>query len=58
VRLVKAMQTSDEFKVATPEAWQPVDKVIVPSSAKAEAAAARMLASMHRFPYAGSIYRL
>jgi hypothetical protein len=52
------MQTSDEFKVATPEAWQPVDKVIVPSSAKAAAAAARMLASMHRFPYAGSIYRL
>jgi peroxiredoxin (alkyl hydroperoxide reductase subunit C) len=42
VRLVKAMQTSDQYKVATPEAWQPGDKVIVPPPATAEAAAARM----------------
>jgi peroxiredoxin (alkyl hydroperoxide reductase subunit C) len=42
VRLVKAMQTSDEHKVATPEAWQPGDKVIVPPPATAEEAAARV----------------
>jgi len=42
VRLVKAMQTSDEHKVATPENWQPGDKVIVPPPATAEEAAARM----------------
>ena len=42
VRLVKAMQTSDQYKVATPEAWQPGDKVIVPPPATAEAAASRM----------------
>ncbi len=42
VRLVKAMQTSDEHKVATPENWQPGDKVIVPPPATAEAAAARI----------------
>lgn len=40
LRLVKAMQTSDANKVATPENWQPGDKVIVPppgSVAEAEA---------------------
>jgi peroxiredoxin (alkyl hydroperoxide reductase subunit C) len=42
VRLVKALQTSDEYKVATPEGWQPGDKVIVPPPATAKAAAARM----------------
>ncbi len=42
VRLVQALQTSDEHKVATPEAWQPGDKVIVPPPATAEAARARM----------------
>lgn len=42
VRLVKAMQTSDANKVATPEPWQPGDKLIVPPPATAEAAAARM----------------
>jgi peroxiredoxin (alkyl hydroperoxide reductase subunit C) len=42
VRLVKALQTSDEHKVATPEAWQPGDKVIVPPPATAEGAQARM----------------
>ncbi|KUJ72128.1 peroxiredoxin [Thiomicrospira sp. WB1] len=30
VRVVKALQTTDEHGVATPEAWQPGDKVIVP----------------------------
>lgn len=30
LRLLKAMQTSDEHNVATPEAWQPGEKVIVP----------------------------
>lgn len=42
VRLVKALQTSDENKVATPEGWQPGEKVIVPPPASAEAAEARM----------------
>ncbi len=41
LRLVKAMQTSDANKVATPEAWQPGDKVIVPPPASAEEAQAR-----------------
>ena len=41
VRLVKAMQTSDTNGVATPEAWQPGDKVIVPPPATVEEAAAR-----------------
>ena len=30
LRLVKALQTSDKYGVATPENWQPGDKVIVP----------------------------
>lgn len=30
VRLVKAIQTGDKHGVATPEGWQPDDKVIVP----------------------------
>jgi peroxiredoxin (alkyl hydroperoxide reductase subunit C) len=42
VRPVKAMQTSDAHKVATPEAWQTGDQVIVPPPATAEAAKARM----------------
>jgi peroxiredoxin (alkyl hydroperoxide reductase subunit C) len=41
VRLVKAMQTSDANGIATPEAWQPGDKVIVPPPATVEDAAAR-----------------
>lgn len=41
VRLVKAMQTSDANGIATPEAWQPGDKVIVPPPATVEEAAAR-----------------
>lgn len=42
VRLVKAMQTSDQNRVATPENWQPGDKVIVPPPGTAEAAETRM----------------
>ncbi len=42
LRLVAALQTSDSNGVATPEAWQPGDKVIVPPPATAEAAEARM----------------
>jgi peroxiredoxin (alkyl hydroperoxide reductase subunit C) len=41
VRLVKALQTSDAHKVATPEAWQPGDKVIVPPPASVEEAKER-----------------
>lgn len=41
VRLVKALQTSDEHGVATPEAWQPGEPVIVPPPATDQAAEAR-----------------
>jgi peroxiredoxin (alkyl hydroperoxide reductase subunit C) len=34
-RLVQSLQTSDTHKVATPEGWQPGDKVIVPPPATA-----------------------
>lgn len=42
LRLVKAVQTSDANAIATPEGWQPGDKVIVPPPATAEAVEARM----------------
>ena len=42
LRLVTALQTSDKYNVATPEAWQPGDQVIVPPPATADAAEARM----------------
>ena len=42
LRLVQALRTSDEHKVATPEAWQPGDSVIVPPPATAEAAETRV----------------
>lgn len=42
LRLLDALQTSDEHDVATPEGWQPGDRVIVPPAATAEAANARM----------------
>lgn len=42
LRLVAALQTSDANGVATPEAWQPGDKVIVPPPADAAAVEARM----------------
>ncbi|WP_302139272.1 peroxiredoxin [Halomonas alkalicola] len=41
VRLVKSLQTSDAHGVATPEAWQPGQPVIVPPPATLDAAEAR-----------------
>jgi peroxiredoxin 2/4 len=41
LRLVKALQTSDKHAVATPEGWQPGDKVIVPPPQTQEAAEKR-----------------
>jgi peroxiredoxin (alkyl hydroperoxide reductase subunit C) len=42
LRLVTALQTSDKNKVATPEGWQPGDKVIVPTPQDVDAAEKRM----------------
>ncbi|NJP07178.1 MAG: peroxiredoxin [Chloroflexaceae bacterium] len=42
VRLVQALQTSDAHQIATPENWQPGDKVIVPPPKTAEEAEARV----------------
>jgi peroxiredoxin (alkyl hydroperoxide reductase subunit C) len=42
LRLLDALKTSDEHGVATPENWQPGDKVIVPPAKTAAEAAARM----------------
>ena len=42
LRLLKALQTSDEHGVATPEGWQPGDKVIVPPPQDADSAEARL----------------
>ncbi len=42
LRLVTALQTTDEHGVATPEGWQPGDKVIVPPPATVEAAEQRL----------------
>ena len=42
LRVVKALQTSDANNIATPEGWQPGDKVIVPPPQSAEAAEARL----------------
>jgi peroxiredoxin (alkyl hydroperoxide reductase subunit C) len=42
VRLVTAMQTSDKYGVATPEGWQPGDKVIVPPPQTSQDAEKRM----------------
>lgn len=42
LRVVKALQTSDANKIATPEGWQPGDKVIVPPPQSTEAAEARL----------------
>jgi peroxiredoxin (alkyl hydroperoxide reductase subunit C) len=44
VRLVKALQTTDANDVATPEGWQPGDKVIVPPPKTAAAADERVSA--------------
>jgi peroxiredoxin (alkyl hydroperoxide reductase subunit C) len=42
LRLLEAMQTSDQHKVATPEGWTLGQQVIVPPPATAEAVAQRM----------------
>lgn len=42
LRLLDALQTSDEHGVATPEGWQPGDRVIVPPAATPEEAIRRM----------------
>jgi peroxiredoxin (alkyl hydroperoxide reductase subunit C) len=42
LRLVAALQTSDDNDVATPESWQPGDKVIVPPPGTAQEAEQRM----------------
>lgn len=42
VRMIKALQTSDANGVATPENWQPGEKVIVPPPKTAEALEARL----------------
>lgn len=44
VRLVQALQTADEYGVATPADWKPGEKVIVPPPATQEAAEERMAA--------------
>jgi len=33
LRLVKALQTTDKFKVSTPANWQPGEKVVIPAPA-------------------------
>jgi peroxiredoxin (alkyl hydroperoxide reductase subunit C) len=42
LRLLDALQTADENKVALPANWRPGDKVIVPAPATQQAAEARM----------------
>jgi peroxiredoxin (alkyl hydroperoxide reductase subunit C) len=42
LRVIKALQTSDEHAVATPANWQPGDKVIVPPPRTMEAAQERI----------------
>lgn len=42
LRLVRALRTSDTHSVATPEGWQPSDKVLVGAPKTAEAAEQRM----------------
>ncbi len=42
LRLVKALQTTDKYKVATPEGWQPGDPVIVPPPATVDEAEKRL----------------
>lgn len=41
LRVIRALKASDEHKIATPEGWQPGDKVIVPPPQDFEAAEAR-----------------
>lgn len=46
IGMLDAMQTSDEHGVATPEGWQPGDRVIVPPAATVEEANRRMLSGV------------
>ena len=41
LRLIQALQTTDEHQVATPANWRPGDKVILPPPATQEAAEER-----------------
>jgi peroxiredoxin (alkyl hydroperoxide reductase subunit C) len=42
IRLVKALQTTDKYGVATPANWQPGEKVVVPAPATVEALEKRL----------------
>jgi peroxiredoxin 2/4 len=42
LRIIKALQTTDEYKVATPANWKPGDLVIVPPPSTQEGAAERL----------------
>lgn len=42
LRIIRALKASDEHKIATPEGWQPGDKVIVPPPLDTDGAEARM----------------
>ncbi len=42
LRLLDALQTTDEHKVATPEGWKPGDRVIVPPASNTADVNARM----------------
>lgn len=42
LRLLEALETSDEHKIATPEGWMPGDKVVVPPPATTAGAEARV----------------
>jgi len=42
LRLIEALQTTDQHQIATPANWRPGDKVIVPPPKTAEDAATRM----------------
>lgn len=44
LRLIKALQASDKHQIATPEGWQPGDKVIVPPPQDNDAVEARLKA--------------
>jgi peroxiredoxin (alkyl hydroperoxide reductase subunit C) len=46
LRLVDALQTSDEHKIATPANWRPGDKVIVPAPKTMEGVEERMKAGL------------
>jgi peroxiredoxin (alkyl hydroperoxide reductase subunit C) len=45
IRLIQALQTSDEYGVATPVNWKPGDRVIIPPPQTQEAAEERVLAA-------------